>query len=106
MHVVHNNIAYNLLLFYIYRIYHKSFSDDKFSVIETRLLWKRFDNLIPNSQYVFYVVTISGKNNELSLPSEKIVVWTHPAVSAIVDVIYMTIQNNKKKNNEINKYIL
>lgn len=70
----------------LHRIYHKSFDADKFNAKETKLLWERFDNLKPNTQYVFYVVAISERNDETSRPSEKIVVWTDPAVSPIVDV--------------------
>lgn len=68
------------------RIYFKRRVDDKFYAIETKVLWKRFDNLEPNTQYVFYVVAASGRNNEISLPSEKVIVWTDPALAAIVDV--------------------
>lgn len=77
-----------------HRLYHKSFDADKFSVTETKLLWKRFDNLKPNTQYVFYLVAISGRNDETSQPSEKIVVWTDPAVPPIVDVSAITSSRN------------
>lgn len=76
----------HITLFTHHRIYHKSFDADKFGASETKLLWKRFDNLKPNTQYVFYLVAISGKNDETSLPSEKIVVWTDPAMPPVVDV--------------------
>lgn len=72
------------------RIHHKSFDGDKYSVAETKLLWKRFDNLRPNTQYVFYLVAVSELNNETSQSSEKIVVWTDPAVPPIVDVSTIT----------------
>lgn len=77
-----------------HRIYHKSFDADKFSVTETKLLWNRFDNLKPNTQYLFYLVALSGRNDESSQPSEKIVVWTNPALSPSVDVSAITAPRN------------
>lgn len=66
------------------RIYHKSTAADKFSVIETRLLWARLPNLKPNSQHVVYVIAVGPKG--MSLPSETLIAWTDPALPAFVDV--------------------
>ncbi|XP_055384146.1 Ig-like and fibronectin type-III domain-containing protein 1 isoform X3 [Condylostylus longicornis] len=66
-----------------YRIYHKPTSADKFTLIETRLLWVRLNNLKPNSQHVIYVEAIGNKG--VSLPSETLVAWTDPALPAFVD---------------------
>lgn len=71
----------NLLLL---RIHHKSTAADKFSVIETRLLWARLPNLKPNSQHVVYVIAVGPKG--MSLPSETLIAWTDPALPAFVDV--------------------
>lgn len=78
-----------LLSFSIYfsRIYHKGTSDDKFHMTTTRLLWMRLENLNPNSQYVVYVVAVAPLG--ASLPSETLVAWTEPALSAFVDVSVM-----------------
>lgn len=70
--------------FILLRIYHKGTSDDKFHMTTTRLLWTRLENLSPNSQYVVYVVAIAPRG--ASLPSETLVAWTEPALSAFVDV--------------------
>lgn len=67
-------------------MYHKSTSGDKFSIIETRLLWARLNNLKPNSQHVIYVTAIGEKG--VSLPSETLVAWTDPALPAFVDVSF------------------
>lgn len=66
------------------RIYHKSTAADKFSVIETRLLWARLPNLKPNSQHVVYVIAVGPKG--MSRPSETLIAWTDPALPAFVDV--------------------
>lgn len=66
------------------RIYHKSTAADKFSIIETRLLWARLPNLKPNSQHVVYVIAVGPKG--MSLPSETLIAWTDPALPAFVDV--------------------
>lgn len=71
---------------FVFRIFHKATADNEtFSIIETRLLWARINNLKPNSQHVVYVVAIGTKGE--SLPSETLVAWTDPAVPAFVDVI-------------------
>lgn len=68
----------------LFRIYHKGTANDKFELIQTRLLWVRLNNLTPNSQYIVYVVAQTRLG--ASLPSETLVAWTEPALSAFVDV--------------------
>lgn len=77
-----------IIIHNIYRVYHKPTSAEKFSIIETRLLWTRLNNLKPNSQHVIYVEAIGAKGT--SLPSETLVAWTDPALPAFVDVSIST----------------
>lgn len=65
-------------------VYHKGTSNDTFVMNPTRLMWMRLNNLKPNSQYVVYVVAVTSVG--ASLPSETLVAWTEPALSAFVDV--------------------
>ena len=67
-------------------------SDDKFIVIETRLLWQRLTNLKPNSQHIVYIVAIGEKGP--SIPSETLVAWTDPAQPAYVDVSHFRVQQS------------
>lgn len=77
--------ANRLKILFYFRIFHKATADNEtFSIIETRLLWARINNLKPNSQHVVYVVAIGAKGE--SLPSETLVAWTDPAIPAFVDV--------------------
>ncbi|EAA05182.4 AGAP011355-PA [Anopheles gambiae str. PEST] len=65
-----------------YRVIHKVANN--YTVIDTRLLWVRVNNLLPNTQHIVYVVAIGAKGT--SLPSETLVAWTDPALPAYVDV--------------------
>lgn len=74
-------------------MYHKATADNEtFSTIETRLTYARITNLKPNSQHVVYIVAIGRKGE--SLPSETLVVWTDPALPALVEVLIDKIQNS------------
>ncbi|XP_050094930.1 Ig-like and fibronectin type-III domain-containing protein 1 [Anopheles aquasalis] len=64
-----------------YRVIHKVANN--YTVIDTRLLWVRINNLLPNTQHIVYVVAIGAKGT--SLPSETLVAWTDPALPAYVD---------------------
>ncbi|XP_058124562.1 Ig-like and fibronectin type-III domain-containing protein 1 [Anopheles ziemanni] len=64
-----------------YRVIHKVANN--YTVIDTRLLWVRVNNLLPNTQHIVYVVAIGAKGT--SLPSETLVAWTDPALPAYVD---------------------
>lgn len=65
-----------------YRVVHKS--GNNFTIVDTRLLWWKFINLLPNTQHIIYIMAIGAKGT--SLPSETLVAWTDPALPAFVDV--------------------
>ncbi|XP_046405305.1 Ig-like and fibronectin type-III domain-containing protein 1 isoform X1 [Ischnura elegans] len=66
-----------------YRLYHKPASEEVFNVVETSLTTHMLENLMPNSQYIVYVVAKNKKG--LSFPSETLIAWTDPAYPAFVE---------------------
>lgn len=65
-----------------YRLFHRT--GNNFTIVDTKLLWVRLPNLLPNSQHIFYLTAIGSKGT--SLPSETLVSWTDPAIPAVIDV--------------------
>jgi hypothetical protein len=77
-----------------YRMFHKT--GNNFTIVDTKLLWVRLPNLLPNSQHIIYINAIGSKGT--SLPSETLVAWTDPAIPAVIDV-------RKIKNKSQNFYL-
>ncbi|KAK7792924.1 hypothetical protein R5R35_008001 [Gryllus longicercus] len=66
-----------------YKLYHKSASDGDFQLVETSVTSHMLETLLPNTQYIVYVVAVSQKG--ASLPSETLIAWTDPAYPAFVE---------------------
>lgn len=66
-----------------YRLYHKSAADSDFQQVVTGVTSHMLEKLLPNTQYIVYVVAVTEKGN--SLPSETLIAWTDPAYPAFVE---------------------
>lgn len=68
----------------MYRVFHRN--GNNVTIIDTKMLWTRFNRLKPNSQHILYLIAIGSMGT--SMPSETLVTWTDPAIPAFLDVIF------------------